>query len=325
MTLLLPGLAIIAGFVALVWGADRFVSGAAAVARNFGVPPLVIGLTVVGFGTSAPEMLVSTVAALADSGGLAIGNALGSNITNIGLVLGVTALIAPLEVHSKILRRELPFLMLTMVVVLALMWDRDLSRVDGAILLAGLMLLVGGMVWEGLRSRGNGVDPLETEFADELPPVMDTKPALFWVVVGLATLLGSARLVVWGAEAVARHFGVPELIIGLTVVAVGTSLPELAASVVSAVKKEHDIAIGNVIGSNMFNLLGVLAWPALLAPGPFEAAAIERDIPVMFAITVLLMIMARGLRIRSRIARLEGGVLLAAYVGYLVLLFFELR
>jgi cation:H+ antiporter len=316
-------LAIIGGFVFLVWGADRFVVGAAATARNLGVSPLIIGLTIVGFGTSAPEMLVSGVAAWQGNPGLAVGNAIGSNITNIALILGLTALITPLAVNSRMLKRELPILTVAMLAGLLLLLDGELSRLDGVLLLLGLLALVIWMVRTGLKDR-NG-DPLGTEFSAEIPRDMPMGRALFWVGVGLLVLLLSSRLLVWGAVEIAQALGVSDLIIGLSIVALGTSLPELAASVVSAVKGEPDIAIGNVIGSNLFNLLAVLGIPGLISPLLIDSAVLTRDYPVMIGLTVAFFLMAYGFRGPGRINRLEGGLLLACYAGYQTLLYFSTR
>ncbi len=319
-------LAVAGGFVLLVWGADRFVTGAAATARNLGVSPLIIGLTIVGFGTSAPEMLVSAMAAWAGNPGIAIGNALGSNITNVGLVLGVTALITPLAVRSETLRREFPILFAVMMLTLLLLGDGDLSRMDGLILLAGFGLMMYWLVSLGMRERAcdpaqQACDPMQQEFADEIPADMSTGRALFWVGLGLAVLLLSSRLLVWGAVNIAHYYGVSDLIIGLTIVAIGTSLPELAASITGALKGEHDIAIGNVLGSNMFNLLAVLGLPGLIHPLATPADVMSRDFPVMFGFTVMLFGFAYGFRGQGRLNRLEGGILLAGFVAYLGLLF----
>ena len=322
--MLLAAAAIVGGFVLLVWGADRFVVGASATAVNLGVSTLVIGLTIVGFGTSAPEMLVSAMAAGTGASSLAVGNAIGSNITNTALVIGAAALVAPLTVHSKILRRELPLLIGIVILSWALLFDGDLARIDGAILLSGFALLVAFMVGQGIRDARKG-DPLEEEFAEEIPQDMPLSRAILWTVVGLALLLGSARLVVWGAESIARDLGVSELVIGLTVVAIGTSLPELAASVAAAMKNEHDIAIGNVVGSNMFNLLCVLALPGAIAPGPVEPSVLSRDFPVMAGLTVLLLVLARGFRVRSQVTRPAGALLVVCFASYLVLLFVQTR
>lgn len=320
---ILPVLAIAAGLVLLIWSADRFVGGASAAARLLGVSPLVVGVLIVGFGTSAPEMLVSGIAAAHGNGGLSIGNALGSNITNIGLILGITAIIYPLQVRSRIIRRELPILMATMVVGLVLMSDGTLDRVNGSLLLVGLVVMVGWSLREVLSDRG---DVLASEYAAELPPQrMTLAVALGWVLVGLLVLIGSSRLLVYGAVEIAHRLGISDLVIGLTIVAIGTSLPELAASLTAAKKGEHDIAIGNVAGSNMFNLLGVMALPALLDPGPFDPEVLRRDFPVMLLLTVLLQVFASNYTIRKQgtISRLEGGVLIAVYLVYLTALVYE--
>lgn len=322
-------LAVLAGFVLLVWGADRFVAGAAAIARNLGVSPLIIGLTVVGIGTSAPEILVSAMAAAAGSPAMGVGNALGSNITNVGLVLGVTALIAPLTVRSETLRREFPLLFAVMLFSLALVLDGDLGRIDGVLLVGGMGVLLYWMTAEAMRQRNASLacgtsDPLEQEYSDELPPAMSTGKALFWLALGMLVLLGSSRLLVWGAVNIAQWFGIPDLIIGLTIVAIGTSLPELAASVMSALKNEHDIAIGNVLGSNMFNLLAVLGMPGLIMPAGVDADVLSRDYPVMIGLSILLFAMAYGFRKPGRVTRTEGTVLLLGYAAYLWLLYLGL-
>ena len=319
--LLYSSLAVIAGFVLLVWGADRFVAGASATARNLGVSPLIIGLTIVGFGTSAPEMLVSAVAAWQGNPAMGVGNALGSNITNIGLVLGVTALLAPMAVHSITLKREFPVLILIMALVLLLLLDRQLGLLDGLLLLLGTFLLMGWMVYLGMRER-NG-DPMESEYADEIPAQMPMKRAIGWLIAGGVILLLSSRILVWGAVNIAEWFGVSDLIIGLTIIAIGTSLPELAASVMSALKGEHDIAIGNVLGSNMFNLLAVMAMPGLIAPSVLGAEVLYRDFAIMTGLTLMLLVMSYGFRGPGRINRLEGATLLIAYLGYLGLLYHD--
>ena len=323
MSLLPPILAVSAGFALLVWGADRFVTGAAATARNLGVSPLIIGLTIVGFGTSAPEMLVSGIAAWQGNPGLAIGNAIGSNIANIGLILGTTALVTPLTVASVTLRREMPLLLAVMALSWWLLSDGVLGRGDGLLLLGGIILLLGWMIHLGMNHRARGHDPLIDEFTEEIPTAMSTPAALAWLGIGLLVLLGSSRLLVWGAVEMARFFGVSDLVIGLTIVALGTSLPELAASVMSALKKEPDIALGNVIGSNLFNLLGVLGIPGLIAATPVDPAVLGRDYPVMLGLTLALLLMSWNLRGTRRINRLEGLLLLAAYLGYQGLLYYD--
>jgi cation:H+ antiporter len=313
--------ALVAGFGLLVWGADRFVAGAAGIAGNLGVSPLLIGLTVVGFGTSAPEMLVSAMASLEGNPGLAVGNAIGSNIANVGLILGVTALIVPLSVHSRIVRRELPVLLAITGLAYLLLRDGTLGAGDGLTLLGCMVALFGYTIYVGLTSR-DARDPMAEEYEAEIPAGLGLGRSLLWTLVGIVLLLGSSRLLVWAAVAIAEHFGVSELVIGLTIVALGTSLPELAASIASALKNEPDIAIGNVIGSNMFNLLGVLGLPGLLSPGPVQPEVLSRDVPIMAALTVALLIMAYGFRGEGRINRFEGLLLLAAYTGYGTLLYF---
>jgi cation:H+ antiporter len=300
--------------VVLVWAADRFVLGAAATARNFGVSALVIGLTIVGFGTSAPELLVSGIAALTGSADLCVGNALGSNITNVALVLGAAALVAPMDVKGTVLRRELPILVACMLLATGLMLDGHLGRLDGAILALALLAMMGWVVWLGLKTE----DPEEIEeIEEELPDPMPTWKALFWVVAGLALLLGSSRLLVWGATELAAQAGVPELVIGLSVVAFGTSLPELAASVMAARRGEHDLAVGNVIGSNMFNTLGVLSLPGLIAPSAVPGVVLWRDLPALFGVTLLFFAMTRFFLRPSHVSRLEGAVLVLAFFAYM--------
>lgn len=313
-------IAIIGGFILLIWSADRFICGAVATARNFNVPPLIIGLTIVGFGTSAPEIMVAVFASYDGSPAMAIGNAIGSNITNITLVLGVAALIAPLKVHSRIIKRELPILLGAMLLALILMQDMTLNRFDGFILLSMLFLLMWWMIREGIQNPAE--DMLTEEIMGELPKPMSTPIALFWLIGGLILLTVSSKILVWGAVNIAVAFGVSDLVIGLTIIAVGTSLPELATSITGSLKKEHDIVIGNVVGSNLFNTLGVLAVPGIIAPSRLAHGIMQRDMPILFILTIALFIMAYGFRGPGRINRIEGGILLAAFIGYQCLLFF---
>ncbi|MBI1425722.1 MAG: calcium/sodium antiporter [Gammaproteobacteria bacterium] len=314
----LAALAILAGFALLIWSADRFVEGAAATARHAGMPSLLIGMVIVGFGTSAPEMVVSAMAALDGNPDLALGNALGSNIVNTGLILGVAALIAPMAVHSRIVRRELPLLLLIGALAGWLLWDGTLSRVDALILLAGFFALVSWTIYEGLRYRE---DTLAAEMDKELAVhPMPLGRALFWLAAGLVLLIVSSRILVWGAVSIAHALGISDLVIGLTIVALGTSLPELAASVIAARKGEHDIAIGNVVGSNMFNLLAVVGIAGVIAPMEHVAAGVlSRDWPVMMAMTAGLFVMAYGFRGEGCINRFEGSLLLLAYNAWLVM------
>ncbi len=313
---------VVAGFVLLVWGADRFVFGAAGMARTLGVSPLIIGLVIVGFGTSAPEILVGGVAAWAGNTGLAIGNALGSNITNIGLVLGATALVYPLSVHSDVLRREFPVLLLVMSLVVMLFLDGELGRLDGILLLVGMGTFIYWMIHLGKQSRAS--DPMTVEFEQEIPAFVPLGKAILWLLLGLVVLLVGARLVVMGAVSIAQAMGVSDLVIGLTIVAIGTSLPELAATLMSAHKGEDDLAVGNIIGSNLFNLLGVLGVPAVINPAGFDILVMTRDMPVMIVLTLALYFIARQRRGQDgngRIGRFKGGILMAGYLGYLGVLY----
>ncbi|GAB4344730.1 MAG: calcium/sodium antiporter [Gammaproteobacteria bacterium] len=319
--LLLPILAVLAGFALLVWGADRFVVGAASTARNLGVSTLIIGLTVVGFGTSAPEVLVSAMASWQGNSGLAIGNALGSNIANIGLILGATAIVAPLTVRSETLRREFPILLAVVLFVGVLLADGNLNRVDGLLLLGGLGLMLYWLTVLGMRMRRG--DPMTQEIAAEIPPEQSLIRSLTWLAVGLVVLLASSRMLVWGAVEIAESLGVSDLVIGLTIVAIGTSLPELAAAIMSALKKEHDIAIGNVIGSNMFNMLAVLPLPGVIRPGTLPDDVLVRDLPVMTILTLALFAMAYGFGNDGRINRVEGVTMLTAFIGYQALLYWQ--
>jgi len=310
-------LLLLVGFVALVWSADKFLSGAASTAVNFGIPKIIIGLTIVSLGTSAPEIIVATFAAIEGNHLLAVGNAIGSNIANIGLVLGVTAIITPLAFSRNVRRKELPWLIGATLLTLALLSDRDLSMPDGLILLFGLAIIL----WQLLVSSRNADpenDPLQEELNDI--PVMSNGMSLFWLVVGLAILLVSAQILVYTAVNIAQMFGVSELIIGLTVIAIGTSLPELAATVGAALKGHPEIAIGNVVGSNILNILAVLAVPALLGGVDINHVVLWRDAGMMTALTMMLALFAYGVHSRAVITRFEGAVMLAAWIGYNLLL-----
>ena len=314
-------IALIFGFVVLLLGADRFVDGAANIAKNFGVSPLIIGLTIVGLGTSAPEILVSAQAAFDGSPALGIGNAIGSNIANIGMVLGITLLVTPLTVNSDTLKREFPILATVMALALVLLWDQHLGYNDGLILLASFIFTLFGMAFLAMKSsKGSS---LSKEFNSEhSQPGMTTKIAIFNFLVGLAGLLLASKVLVWGATGIAIVLGVSELVIGLTIVAIGTSLPELAASVVSALKNQHDIAIGNILGSNVFNILAVLAMPALIMPSATDNALLSRDFFVMTLLFVLLFIFARFGK-DGRIGRNAGTLMLLVYITYNSLLAYQ--
>ena len=308
---------LVAGFLLLVWGADRLVAGASATARNLGVSPLIIGLTIIGFGTSAPELVVSAVATLKGNAGLAVGNAIGSNIANMGLVLGATALIYPLRMESNALKREYPMLLLIMLVCFLMALNGIYSRTEGWVLIVGLLLVVVWIVRIGLHRPLS--DPLAEEFDAEIPKDIPTKIAAFWLVVGLIILPISSTFLVDGAITIARILSVSDTVIGLTVVAIGTSLPELATAITAALHKEDDLAIGNIIGSNMFNLLGVLGIASAIHPVDLLPIILARDFPAMFLITGMLYLMASDFRGPGRIGRRSGSVLLLMFFGYVVL------
>ncbi|MFK7829156.1 MAG: calcium/sodium antiporter [Congregibacter sp.] len=283
--MLIPLLTIIVAFAILVWSADLFVAGAASIAQNAGLSPVIIGLTIVSLGTSAPEILVSITAALADSGGLAIGNAVGSNIANIGLVLGLTVLIAPMQVHPGCSRTELPTLLIVTAGTGILLLDVELERSDAIMMITALVLIMTQMI----RSQTKDSDVAQAaEAEDEELPHLQSARAWTAFAIGLALLVSSSKALVWGASAIAMSLGVTELVIGLTVVAVGTSLPELAATLTSALRGHSEIAMGNIVGSNLFNLLAVMAMPGLLAPEALPANFLFRDYGAMCVATVLL-------------------------------------
>lgn len=313
--MLLAWLAVIAGLALLVWSADRFVDGASATAKYAGMSPLLIGMVIVGFGTSAPEMVVSAIASLDGNPGLALGNAYGSNITNIGLVVGLVAVLSPIQVHSKIITKELPILLAITLLSGWLLFDNQLARLDAAILLGVFAGIMGWSIYQG--SKG-GDDIIGTEIAAELEShPMSLKAAISWLVIGLLLLIVSSRLLVWGAVIIAQSLGVSDLIIGLTVVAIGTSLPELASSLAAIRKNEHDLALGNVIGSGLFNTLAVVGIAAGISPLMIEPEVLTRDWVVMTAMTIALLLMGIGLRGRQgRINRVEGTILLIAYGAY---------
>ncbi len=305
---------VIVGLLFLIWGADRFVHGAAATARNLGIPPLLIGLTIVAMATSAPEILVSVVASLRGEPDLAIGNAIGSNIANVGLVLGVVALLRPVELKSATLRREMPALLAVSLLTVSLFLDSYLGRVDGLVLLAGLVIVMIWLIRLGLRSSAG--DPLQAEFDAEIPKHMSMRVAVFWLVVGIVTLLLGARWMVDGAIDIAKILGVSEVVIGITMVALATSIPELAVSVVSAFRGEYGLAIGNIVGSNIFNLLAVIGVAATIQPAALPPSVLSLHIFVMVAFTLVLFAMTYEYEGRGQITRFEGLALISAYLAY---------
>ena len=311
----LPLMMIVLGLIILVWSADLFVEGAAAIARHLGMSPLLIGVLIVGFGTSAPELSVSALSALQGNPGIALGNSFGSNITNIGLILGLTALISPIGVHSQVLRKELPILFVVTLLVFGQLYDRELSRVDAALQLVVFFAVMAWMTIQGMKK--NDADELEKEMEKELEEhAMSQLRAWIWLIGGIVLLVVSSRMLVWGAVSIARDLGVSDLIIGLTIVAIGTSLPELASSIAAARKGEHDLAVGNVIGSNLFNTLAVVGLAGAIQPMSIPSEILYRDWPLMAILTLVLFAMGYDRNGNGSINRFEGSLLLTSYIAY---------
>lgn len=313
----MPILALLCGLILLLWSAERFVVSASELASHFGMPPLLIGMIVVGFGTSAPEMTVSVLSSLGGNPGIALGNAYGSNITNFALILGLTALVSPVIVQSRVVKRELPVLLGITAVAGVQLVDGEVSRTDATVLLG---LFVALLVWSVLEARRRPADSLGSDIEQELAQRPDRSLARSGIglVIGLALLIGSSRLLVWGAVEIAQAAGLSDLVIGLTVIAIGTSLPELASSIVAARRGEHDLAFGNLVGSNLFNTLIVIGLAGLARPLPVTETLLHRDLPVMAGLTLLVLLFGFNLRGRRRINRLEGGALVAIYLAYTV-------
>lgn len=312
-------LAILFGLALLVWSADKFIEGASATARHLGLSLLFIGMVVIGFGTSAPEMIVSAMAAAEGASELALGNAYGSNIVNLTFILGATALMMPIRVESPQISKEIPLLIAATVISLLLLLDRQLQRFDALIL---LILFVAYLAWAYRSARVIRGDDLAREMAQEIP-ALRLSVALFWLMLGLVLLLVSSRLLVWGAIGLAEYFGVSDLLIGLTIVAVGTALPELASSITAARKHEHDIALGNIIGSNFFNTLSVVGIAGSIHPSAIPEALLWRDFPVMLTLTVGLILIVRRYQQRRLISRTDGAALLLIFFGYTAFLLFS--
>ncbi len=319
--MLIATIAIIIGLAGLFLGADKFVDGAAATAYALGVSPLIVGLTIVALGTSSPEMLVALFAALDDASNIAIGNVIGSNIANIGLVVGGTAIIAPLTVHPDTLRRDYPLLLVVTLLAVGLILDGDLVWVDGLILLTGLIATLSWMMWLGFKesSRLSERAHIAKEPSAQYPGEMSVSKALLSLFIGFVVLVACSRLLVWGAVQFAELLGISQLVIGLTIVAIGTSLPELAASIAGVLKDQHDITIGNIVGSNLFNLLAVLCIPGLVAPTQIEKIVLIRDIPVMGGLTLLLWVVIRRKDYLSlNINRWGGALLMLCFSVYII-------
>jgi cation:H+ antiporter len=304
----------IVGLIVLVLSADRFVSGASSVAKHLGLSPLLIGMIIIGFGTSAPEMVVSAISSFQGNPGLAIGNAYGSNITNISLILGLTAFMTPVYIKSNVLRKELPILFAITILSILLIQDLYISRIDGLIL---GMVFIGLMSWSIREGLKNSRDSLSKEVRQELKEsAMPFSKSIIVLLIGLVLLIVSSRMLVYGAVGIAKGLGVSDVIIGLTIVAIGTSLPELASSIIAARKGEPDMAIGNVIGSNLFNTLAVVAIAGIINPLKIDIIILHRDVTVMTILTALMFVFAYGFKRKGRLARMEGGFLLLCYVVY---------
>lgn len=313
MTILLPVLAIVVSLALLAVSADKFVGGASSVAKTLGISPLLIGLTIVSFGTSAPEILIAVMSAGSGSSDIAIGNAIGSNIANIALILGAASLFMPIPVASTVLRRELPLLFAVVLFSTALILDLHLSRIDGGAAILTLMLCLGWLIWQGSTNSG---DSISSEYEDSLEKDASFKSSILITIISLVVLLISARILVWGAVEIARAAQVSELMIGLSIVAIGTSLPELAATIACVLRREYGLAIGNIVGSNLFNALAVVGTVALIAPGDLDIMVRNRDALVHIALTLCLVIFCVGYRREGRINRVEGLLLLMAFIGY---------
>ena len=307
------------GLAVLSWSADRFVYGASALAKNIGVSPMMIGLTIVAMGSSAPEIVVSVTASLSGSPDTAVGNAIGSNITNIALVLGITALIKPLQVSSGTLKREFPLLFAMCLLAVYVLHDQMLNFYEGAFLIGMFFVVLAGMGWLSVYAEKG--DKLADDNESEIPTGVSTSVAVLWVLVGLVMLPLSAHFLVESAVFIAKYFGISDLVIGLTIIALGTSLPELAACIAGVLKGEDDLAMGNIIGSNIFNILAVLGMPGLIAPGLIDPAAATRDMYVMLGLTVMLLVFSFNFVGTRRINRVEASILLASFIGYQFLLF----
>jgi len=315
---------LLVAFIALVWSADKFVFGASSLARNLGVSPMIIGLTIVAMGSSAPEMMVAAAASLQGNPDTAIGNAIGSNITNIALVLGITVLVKPLIISSSTIKQELPLLLILTILAYWILSDNFFSFPEGIALMISFFGFISILLIKAIKQRkNNGIDdPMIIEAAQELPEATSTVKSIFWLLAGITLLVLSANFLVDSAIFIAKAYGISDLVIGLTIIAIGTSLPELAASIASILKKEDDLAMGNIVGSNIFNILAVLPFAGIIAPGAINPEASFRDAPVMLAITGLLFILCFSRKSGYfRLTRAKGALLLLCFFAYQALLF----
>lgn len=323
--MILAIVAVIVGLAVLVWSADKFVDGAVGVAEFCGMSTLLIGMVIVGFGTSAPELTVSAISAAQGNPELALGNAYGSNIANIALILGATALISPILMQRSVLRGDLPILLAVSVLSIILVWDGSVARWNGILLLAVFAAAMAYSIHRELKKAKLEKSESQSGNADSAEAKkVSLGKSVFWLVLGLVLLVASSRALVWGAVEIARTLGVSDLLIGLTIVAVGTSLPELASSIAAARRGENDLALGNIIGSNLFNTLAVVGLAAIISPmDEIEKAVTYRDMPLMIALTVALIVLGYRRKGDGRLNRIAGAILLAVYVGYLALLIFQ--
>ena len=312
--MIFPAIEFIGGLALLIWGADRFAIGSVAIARYFGITPLLIGLTVVAFATSAPEIFISIVAAVHGDPDLAIGNAIGSNIVNIGLVLGLVALIRPIPMNSATVRREIPMLLAVSLLTVSLFLDAYISRIDGFVLLVGLVIVIAWLTRIGLKSSVD--DPIVAELNAEIPQYTSRIATGIQLTLGLAALLLGAEFIVGGAVDIAIRLGVSDIVIGIVLIALGTSLPELAVSLASAFRGEYGLALGNIVGSNIFNSLAVIGIAAAIQPTRLPPSVLSLHIFVMVAFTLVLFVSTYDLERKQQITRLEGFSMLVAFIAY---------
>jgi len=315
---------LLVALITLVWSADKFVLGASSLARNIGISPMIIGLTIVAMGSSAPEMMVAAAASLQGNPDTAIGNAIGSNITNIALVLGLTVLLKPLMISSSTIKQELPLIFLVTALAYGLLYDDIFSFWEGIFLVIGFLGFISALLIKALKQRKNNTldDPMIIGAEQDLPEATTTAKSIFWLITGIALLVLSSHYLVDSSIFIAKAYGISDLVIGLTIIAIGTSLPELAASIASILKKEDDLAMGNIVGSNIFNILAVLPFAGIIAPGAINPDASLRDAPIMLAITGLLFLLCFTRKSgHFRLTRAKGALLLICFIAYQVLLF----